>query len=56
MLQSIDTYMTCVIEFNITITYMMIFQNKYTHIITSVTYYTADMLALIYSNISQKQE
>ena len=34
VLQWSNAFMTCLIKFNITITFMIIFQNKYTHIIT----------------------
>lgn len=32
----------------------MIFQTKYTHVLTSFTYYMTDIIPLIYSKISKK--
>lgn len=39
--------MTCVVEFNVTITCIMIVQNNYTHVITSFVRYIADVAPLI---------
>lgn len=43
--------MTCVIKFNIIITCMAVFQNKYTHIIKLFICYMTNMISLIYSII-----
>ena len=44
--------MIYVIKFNITTTYMVIFQNKYTYIIASFTCCIINMVLLMYSTIS----
>ena len=44
--------MTCVIKFNITTTYIVIFQNKYKHIILLFTYCMTDIVPLMYFKIS----
>ena len=46
--QSIDTYIICIIKFNIIATCIVIFQNKRIHIIILFTYYITDMVPLIY--------
>ena len=43
--------MTCVIEFNIITTYMMIFQNKCIYIITSFSLCTIDVISLMYYRV-----
>ena len=44
--------MTCVVEFNMTTSYIMIFQNKYTDIMTLFICYIYDMIFHMYSKIS----
>lgn len=41
-----------VIKFNITTTCIRVFQSKYTHIITLFAYYMADIVYIMYSEIS----
>lgn len=42
----------CVLKFNITINYMLVFENNYTHIITVFVYSMVDTVLKKYSKIS----
>lgn len=44
--------MTCITKINKITAYIMIFQNKYIHVIVSVTYYMADMISLMHFRFS----
>lgn len=42
----------CIIEFNIIINYILVFQNKCTYILTSFAYYMTSMIPQMYYMIS----
>ena len=52
IIQPINACMTYIIKFNITTIYTVIFQNKYTHIITSFANYMTNTVPIMYSKIS----
>lgn len=52
----INTCMICVTEYNIIITYIVVFQNKYTFIIVLFVCCMHDMIYLVYSKIFINQK
>lgn len=51
-MQLFDARIICLIKFNVTTTYIIFFQNKFTHVIVLCIYCMVDMILLMYYRIS----